>query len=156
MKPLPYRPCVGVCLINEAGLIFVGQRKDSTSGAWQMPQGGIDRGEKPRAAALRELWEETGITADLVQILGKTGGWLHYDLPPELLGKVWGGKYRGQRQKWVLMRYLGADAQVNIATDHPEFSAWKWIGADEMLASIVPFKRDVYAAVIAAFAGQLA
>jgi putative (di)nucleoside polyphosphate hydrolase len=156
MKPLPYRPCVGVCLINEAGLIFAGQRKDSTSGAWQMPQGGIDRGEKPRAAALRELWEETGITADLVQILGKTGGWLHYDLPPELLGKVWGGKYRGQRQKWVLMRYLGTDAQVNIATEHPEFSAWKWIGADEMLASIVPFKRDVYAAVIAAFAGQLA
>jgi putative (di)nucleoside polyphosphate hydrolase len=156
MKPLPYRPCVGVCLINEAGLIFTGQRKDSTSGAWQMPQGGIDRGEKPREAALRELWEETGITADLVQILGKTGGWLHYDLPPELLGRVWGGKYRGQRQKWVLMRYLGADAQVNIATDHPEFSAWKWIGADEMLASIVPFKRDVYAAVIAAFAGQLA
>jgi putative (di)nucleoside polyphosphate hydrolase len=121
-----------------------------------MPQGGIDKGEKPRAAALRELWEETGITADLVQILGKTGGWLHYDLPPDLLGKVWGGKYRGQRQKWVLMRYLGTDAQVNIATEHPEFSAWKWIGADDMLASIVPFKRDVYAAVIAAFAGQLA
>lgn len=156
MKPLPYRPCVGVCLINEAGLIFAGQRKDSTSGAGQMPQGGIDKGEKPRAAALRELWEETGITADLVQILGKTGGWLHYDLPPDLLGKVWGGKYRGQRQKWVLMRYLGTDAQVDIATEHPEFSAWKWIGADEMLASIVPFKRDVYAAVIAAFAGQLA
>ena len=156
MKPLPYRPCVGVCLINEAGLIFAGQRKDSTSVAWQMPQGGIDRGEKPREAALRELWEETGITAELVQILGKTGGWLHYDLPPELLGRVWGGKYRGQRQKWVLMRYLGTDAQVNIATEHPEFSAWKWIGADEMLASIVPFKRDVYAAVIAAFAGQLA
>ncbi len=156
MKPLPYRPCVGICLINAAGMIFAGQRKDSPSVAWQMPQGGIDRGEKPRAAALRELREETGIAADLVQVLGKTDGWLHYDLPPDLLGRVWGGKYRGQRQKWLLMRYLGSDAQVNIATEHPEFGAWKWIGADEMLSSIVPFKRDVYARVIDAFAGHLA
>jgi len=156
MRPLPYRPCVGVCLINAEGMIFAGQRKDSPSAAWQMPQGGIDKGEKPRAAALRELWEETGIAPDLVQVLGKTGGWLHYDLPPDLLGRVWGGKYRGQRQKWFLLRYLGTDAQVNIATPHHEFGAWKWIGADEMLASIVPFKRDVYAAVIDAFRGHLA
>lgn len=156
MTDLPYRPCVGICLTNAQGLIFAGQRKDSSSRAWQMPQGGIDDGEKPRDAALRELHEETGITADLVQILDKTSDWLTYDLPPELLGKIWGGKYRGQRQKWVLMRYLGTDAQINIGTDHPEFSAWKWIGADQMLAEIVPFKRDVYSQVIAAFRTHLA
>lgn len=156
MSDLPYRPCVGICLINSAGLIFAGQRKDSSSGAWQMPQGGIDEGEKPRTAALRELWEETGVTEDLVEIVAKTEEWVTYDLPPDLLGKVWGGKYRGQRQKWFLMRYMGADAQINIGTDHPEFSAWKWIGADEMLSAIVPFKREVYAQVIAAFRGYLA
>jgi putative (di)nucleoside polyphosphate hydrolase len=155
MSDLPYRPCVGICLINPAGLIFAGQRRDSPSQAWQMPQGGIDDGEKPSKAALRELWEETGISADLVEVVDKTKGWVTYDLPPELLGRVWGGKYRGQRQKWFLMRYLGADTQINISTDHPEFAAWKWIGAGEMLASIVPFKRAVYAQVIAAFRAQL-
>lgn len=155
-QDLPYRPCVGICLINAEGLIFAGQRKDSPSAAWQMPQGGIDAGEKPSTAALRELFEETGIIAGLVQVLAKTDDWLIYDLPPELLGKVWGGKYRGQRQKWFLLRYLGTDAQIDIATDHPEFAAWKWIKADEMLAEIVPFKRDVYAQVIAAFRGFLA
>ena len=153
---LPYRPCVGICLINTAGQIFAGQRHDSTSQAWQMPQGGIDDGEKPAAAALRELWEETGIGADLVQVLDKTKDWVTYDLPPDLLGRVWGGKYRGQRQKWFLMRYLGTDAQINISTDHPEFAAWKWIGSDEIRASIVPFKRAVYDQVIAAFQGHLA
>lgn len=155
-KTLPYRPCVGVTLINPQGLIFAGQRLDATIPAWQMPQGGIDEGEKPRQAALRELWEETGVTADLVEFVEKTDDWVTYDLPPELLGKVWGGKYRGQRQKWFLFRFLGRDDQVNIATSHPEFSRWKWIGKDEMLASIVPFKRAVYDEVTARFAAHLA
>ncbi|MGL6211797.1 MAG: RNA pyrophosphohydrolase [Paracoccaceae bacterium] len=154
-KSLPYRPCVGVMLMNAAGLIFAGRRIDSTSEAWQMPQGGIDEGEKPRAAALRELWEETGVTADLVEFVDKTKGWVAYDLPPDLLGKVWGGAYRGQRQKWFLYRFTGTDAQINIATPHPEFAEWQWIDAEAMLAAIVPFKRDVYAQVIDAFRPHL-
>ncbi|MDH2328215.1 RNA pyrophosphohydrolase [Cereibacter sp. SYSU M97828] len=155
MTDLPYRPCVGVMLINDAGLIFAGQRLDSNAAAWQMPQGGIDDGEKPREAALRELWEETGVTEDLVKFVAKTEGWVTYDLPPELLGKVWGGKYRGQKQKWFLYRFKGRDDQVKIETDHPEFSEWRWIGAGEMVEKIVPFKRAVYEAVIAEFRDHL-
>ena len=155
-ESLPYRPCVGVVLINAEGLIFAGQRLDNADPAWPMPQGGIDDGEMPRAAALRELWEETGVTADLVEFVAKTHHWVTYDLPPDLLGKVWGGKFRGQRQKWFLFRFLGSDAQVNIASEHPEFSKWRWIGADEMVASIVPFKRKVYDEVVAAFRAYLA
>lgn len=153
---LPYRPCVGVMLIDARGLIFAGQRIDSPSPAWQMPQGGIDDGEKPRVAALRELREETGITGDLVDFLAKTPDWVTYDLPPELLGRVWGGKYRGQRQKWFLFRFTGRDEDVRIQTEHPEFSTWKWIAAAEMLEAIVPFKRDVYAKVIDSFRPHLA
>jgi putative (di)nucleoside polyphosphate hydrolase len=153
---LPYRPCVGVVLINRDGLIFTGNRKDSHIPAWQMPQGGIDDGEKPRKAALRELWEETGVTDDLVEFIAKTDDWVTYDLPAELLGKVWGGKYRGQRQKWFLFRFLGQDDQVNIATEHPEFDRWQWSRADEMIASIVPFKRAVYEEVVRQFRPHLA
>jgi len=155
-EPLPYRPCVGVVLTNRDGLIFAGQRIDTPGPAWQMPQGGIDKDEAPRAAALRELWEETGVSADLVEFVAKTEDWITYDLPPDLLGKAWGGKYRGQRQKWFLYRFLGHDDQIRIDTDHPEFGAWRWIGAEEMTALIVPFKRDVYAQVVAAFRPHLA
>ncbi|MEI6099227.1 MAG: RNA pyrophosphohydrolase [Alphaproteobacteria bacterium] len=153
---LPYRPCVGVTMVNPQGLIWAGRRLDSTAEAWQMPQGGIDAGETPRAAALRELHEETGIAAGSVTLLAKTHHWLTYDLPPELLGKVWGGKYRGQRQKWFLFRFDGDDSQVNIARAHPEFAEWRWITAAEMLAAIVPFKRRVYEQVIASFRAHLA
>ena len=153
---LPYRPCVGVVLINARGMVFAGQRIDSPSPAWQMPQGGIDEGEKPRDAAYRELWEETGVTREKVEFVGKTHGWVTYDLPPELLGKVWGGKYRGQKQKWFLFRFKGTDADVKIATEHPEFSTWRWILADEMVESIVPFKRAVYEEVIRSFRAYLA
>ena len=153
---LPYRPCVGIVLINDRGEIFAGQRLDATVAAWQMPQGGIDEGEKPREAAYRELWEETGVTADKVEFLSKSADWVTYDLPPELLGRVWGGKYRGQKQKWFLFRFTGTDADIRIDSEHPEFSRWRWIGAGEMVASIVPFKRAVYEAVVAEFRPHLA
>ena len=152
---LPYRPCAGVMLINQSGKVFVGQRKDSDVPAWQMPQGGIDKGESPRDAALRELEEETGVYADLVTVEAETGDWVRYDLPEHLLGKVWKGRYRGQEMKWFLMRFHGTDADVNIATKHQEFSEWRWLPAAELSANIVPFKRAVYDQVLAEFADLL-
>ena len=152
---LPYRPCAGVVLINRDGLIFSGQRIEMP-GAWQMPQGGIDKGETPRQAALRELVEETGVTQNKVNIISETPDWVYYDLPPELLGKAWKGKYCGQRQKWLALEFLGQDSDVQIATAHPEFDCWQWIKADALLENIVPFKRDVYAQVLTAFRQYLA
>ena len=150
---LPYRPCVGVMLVNAEGKVFVGQRIDAKEGdRWQMPQGGIDEGEDLHAAAFRELAEETGIGESLATILATTSGELLYDLPDELLGTLWGGRYRGQRQTWVLMRFTGEDADVDLAAhDPPEFFAWKWADPEELPELIVPFKRRVYRAVIDEF-----
>ncbi len=145
----PYRPGVGIMLIGDAGRVFAGRRLDSPD-AWQMPQGGIDPGESPRAAALRELVEEIG--TDRAEILAESRDWLTYDLPPEIAAKVWGGRFRGQRQKWFAMRFTGADADIAIdSSAQPEFDAWRWMSAAELLAAIVPFKRALYAAVIDEF-----
>ena len=152
---LPYRPCVGVMLMNDLGEVFVGQRIDSNMAAWQMPQGGVDKGEDPYDAALRELWEETGVEASLVTVVTETPEWLPYELPYDLVPKLWKGRFRGQEQKWFLMRFSGSDADINIQTDHPEFSEWRWLPTSELVDNIVPFKRDVYAAVLKAFNAHL-
>ncbi|HEX7822462.1 MAG TPA: RNA pyrophosphohydrolase [Sphingobium sp.] len=149
---LPYRPCVGIMLVNRDGLVFVGQRIDSKEGdAWQMPQGGIDPGEDAEQAALRELGEETGILPGHVQFLAHTREELFYDLPQELAGRMWKGKYRGQRQIWYLARFLGTDADIDIATDHPEFDKWRWTQHDKLVDLIVPFKKKIYRDVVAEF-----
>lgn len=152
---LPYRPCVGVMLVNRDGRVFVGQRIDNPTDAWQMPQGGVDPGEDPRKAALRELWEETGVSADLVTIEAETKEGIAYDLPHELVPRIWKGRYRGQEQKWFLMRFQGKDSDVNIATDHAEFSAWRWLPPEQLVEAIVPFKRAVYAQVLEEFGAYL-
>ncbi len=152
-EDLPYRPCAGIMLANTGGKIFVGQRIDHQIGeAWQMPQGGIDKGEDARTAAIRELTEETGVAADLVDIIAQSSEEHYYDLPDDLVGKVWGGKYRGQRQTWFLMRFKGADTDIDIATEHQEFSRWQWVSPDQLPQLIVPFKKRLYEAVLAEFA----
>lgn len=151
-EKLPYRPCVGVMLANKDGRIFVGQRIDSPEqDAWQMPQGGVDDGEEPREAALRELFEETGIAPDLVDVIAQSAEEHYYDLPDELIGKLWKGRYRGQRQWWFLMRFKGEDSDVNIATGHPEFSKWQWVAADVVPQLIVPWKKRLYETIVAEF-----
>jgi len=150
---LPYRPCVGMMIFNGEGRVFAGKRVDQTLEAWQMPQGGIDKGEKPREAMMRELKEEIGTSN--VEILRKHPDWLTYDLPDHLLGVAWEGRYRGQRLKWFALRYLGTDDEIDLETPHQEFSEWRWIPIGDLLPLVVPFKRDIYAQVIAAF-GDLA
>ena len=155
IEALPYRPCVGVMLADGRGRVFVGQRIDTDTPAWQMPQGGVDPGETPREAALRELREETGVPPGLVSVEAETRGWITYDLPPDLVPKVWKGLYRGQEQKWFLLRFHGRDADIDIATGHPEFSEWRWLDPAELEARIVPFKREVYRTVLEEFAAHL-
>ncbi len=147
---LPYRDCVGIVLLNADGLIFVGERV-GLPGSWQMPQGGIDKSEEPRAAALRELEEETGTPN--ARIIRQTTDWLTYDLPPDLVGKAWKGRYRGQRQLWFAMAFEGSDQDINIHdVEHPEFASWQWMTRADILDAIIAFKRDVYAEVFEAFA----
>jgi len=152
---LPYRPCAGVMLLNADGQVFVGARIDSKLGAWQMPQGGIDEDEDARAAAYRELEEETGVVKNLTEFLAEAPRELTYDLPDELIGKVWGGRFRGQRQKWFLLRFTGDDSDVNIATDHPEFHAWQWAAPADLPDLIVPFKSELYRRLLVEFADYL-
>lgn len=156
MSDLPYRPGVGAMLVNRDGLVFVGQRIDSSLDAWQMPQGGVDPGEEPDVAVLRELEEETGIAASLVEIVACGVTPYDYDLPADLIGTVWKGKFRGQRQHWFLLHFLGNDADVNIATEHPEFNQWQWVAPESLVDLIVPFKRDLYAAIVEEFAPKIA
>lgn len=152
---LPYRPCAGVILRNREGRIFVGQRLDSTLEAWQMPQGGIDPGEDPLEAAYRELWEETGVERHLVELVAAAPEELFYDLPEDLVGKVWKGKWRGQRQRWFLFAFSGEDSDVNIATAEPEFRAWRWAEPRDLPELIVPFKRALYRQLLDVFADHL-
>jgi putative (di)nucleoside polyphosphate hydrolase len=155
MSDTGYRPAAAVMLINDRRQVWVGQRLDNALDAWQMPQGGLDPGEDALDGAYRELEEETGIGRDLVELIARAGEELLYDLPADLIGKVWKEPWRGQRQTWFLMRFLGTDEDVNIATADPEFRAWKWAEPAELPAMIVPFKKKLYEQVLEAFAQWL-
>jgi putative (di)nucleoside polyphosphate hydrolase len=148
---LPYRPCAGIMLINREGKAFAGQRIDTTVEAWQMPQGGIDPGEDAEGAAMRELGEEIGVSPDHVELIAIAPGEYLYDLPEDLIGKVWKGKWRGQRQKWFLYRFVGEDGDIDLETEHPEFRAWRWVDPADLPELIVPFKRKLYSDVLDAF-----
>ncbi len=163
-QELGYRPCVGIMVLNPEGLVWIGRRVDTKNKVtvtgpekwWQMPQGGIDKGEEPAAAAYRELEEETGIRRGQVEIIQQSSDWYRYDLPENLVGKKWGGKYRGQKQKWFAMRFSGRDRDIDINPPPPhevEFDQWRWAAHTELLDLIVPFKREVYEAVLSDFGG---
>jgi len=144
-----YRPCVGIMLLDASNRVFVGQRCDTRAQAWQMPQGGIDAGEDPATAALRELDEEIGTNA--ARLLQQSRWWRSYDLPPDIARRLWGGRYRGQTQKWLAYRFIGEESEIAIDGKHPEFCAWRWLEPDELVERIVPFKRDVYLSVVEEF-----
>lgn len=144
-----YRPGVGLALFDRRGLVFAAQRIDTQGEAWQMPQGGIDRGESPRRAALREMKEEIG--TDKARFVAEIDEWLTYDLPTDLAGRAWRGRFKGQRQKWFALAFTGTDADIDIATAHPEFRTWRWMPLDEVVVAIVAFKRHVYERVAREF-----
>ena len=145
---LPYRPCVGIMLLNRDGKVFVGKRIDQTVEGWQMPQGGIDKGETPKQAVWRELLEEVG--TDKAEIIAEMDAWVTYDLPQHLIGVAFHGKYKGQKQKWFALRFTGDDADINLTAHEPEFSSFQWVEMDALAGLIVPFKRPTYEQVIAA------
>jgi putative (di)nucleoside polyphosphate hydrolase len=147
--PDAYRRGVGIMLLDHQGRVFVGRRIDQPEEAWQMPQGGIDPGETPRQAAFRELQEEIG--TDKAELLAESADWYSYDLPDDLRGKAWRGRYRGQTQKWFAMRFVGSDDDIDLATHHPEFNAWRWVAPDQLDALIVPFKRQLYRELVCEF-----
>ena len=149
----PYRPCVGICLVNDEGLIFAGRRIDNRAEAWQMPQGGIDEGEDVMTACFREMGEEIG--TDKAEYITEHSEWLNYDIPQALADKLWRGTFRGQAQKWVLLRYKGNDEDINIQTAEPEFEAWQWMSPEQLIEAAVPFKKDVYKTIMASFASHL-
>ena len=157
-ESLPYRPCAGIMLLNRAGLAFIGRRTGGPEHvddlhAWQMPQGGIDENEDPYQAALRELYEETNVRS--VEKLGEMPGWLHYDIPPDIAGQAWKGKYRGQKQKWFALRFIGDDREIDVANPggghKPEFTAWRWERMEKVPGLVVPFKRTSYEKIVAEF-----
>lgn len=152
-ETLAYRKCAGIMLLNQANKVFVGQRLDRTSNAWQMPQGGIEKNEEPLQAALRELKEEIG--TNNIEVISEARNWLNYDIPDELIPKFWNGIYRGQTQKWFLAKFIGNEEEINLQTKEPEFSDYKWVTLDELPDIIVPFKRDLYLQVIAEFKEML-
>ena len=149
----PYRPCVGIFLLNNDGLVFAGRRIDSRAEAWQMPQGGIDAGESPLQACMREMREEIG--TNTAELISQHDDWLYYDIPLPLADRLWQGRYKGQKQKWMALRFTGDDSDINIATEEPEFCEWKWLSPHDLVDLAVPFKRDVYRSVLAAFAPYL-
>ncbi len=148
---LPYRPCAGIMLLNSENRVFVARRMDHQSQYWQMPQGGINDGEDPENAAIRELEEEIDIGPDQIRVLDQIKDWIRYDLPDDLQGKIWNGQYRGQKQKWFCMRFLGEDHMINLDTTHPEFLEWKWVKPDELVRLVIPFKTHVYEMLTARF-----
>jgi len=148
-----YRPCVGIMLFNPKGKIFVGQRLDRMVEAWQMPQGGIDKGETEVEAAFREMEEEIG--TNKADVIAHTADWLAYDLPKDLQGKLWKGQFRGQIQRWFLMRFTGEDSDINLETKHPEFRSWRWCDPSELVNMAVPFKRGIYTEIVRRFATRL-
>ena len=145
----PYRPGIGLVLLNAQGLAFVAQRIDTPGNSWQFPQGGIDEGEDPRATALREMEEEIG--TNKAEIIAESADWISYDLPPDIADKSWKGRFRGQTQKWFCARFTGCDADINLDTAHPEFMRWRWMALEEVPPLIVPFKRELYDKVVAEF-----